>query len=57
MYDCLWFRWLLAINEFTLNGRHFSITEGDKEVISQTFFCYKDESKGVIPGILFSNYK
>lgn len=30
------------------------MTEGDKAALSQVFFCYKDEEKGVIPGMIIN---
>lgn len=41
---------LLDVTKLSIGDRQYTVSVGDKEAVSQLFYCYKDEKKGVIPG-------
>ena len=41
---------LLDVTKLSIGDKQYTVSVGDKEAVSQLFYCYKDEKKGVIPG-------
>lgn len=41
---------LLGVTKLSIGNKQYTVSVGDKEAVSQLFYCYKDEKKGVIPG-------
>lgn len=40
----------LDVEKLSIGDKQYALRVGDKEAVSQLFYCYKDEKKGVIPG-------
>ena len=38
------------MTKLSVGDRKYTVSVGDKEAVSQFFYCYKDEKKGLIPG-------